>query len=115
MAMLTLISLDCHGTEDLTPIPPFGYPSDMPYIRINGIEVWRGKLKSRTSADLRGLPPFPFDARCQVTLMEADRPDPDDHLGTLYVWARPAGEMQQSPLNVQGSWWGYSLHFQVTV
>ena len=38
--------------------------------------------------------------------------DPDDHLGTQYVWARQVNKGEQR-LPFNGSRWSYTLHCQV--
>jgi hypothetical protein len=108
MPFLKLIALECHDTEDNTG-------ADEAYIRVNGRRVWKERINDGRSKDLAGVERIEFVDNCRIDLYDEDVGtflDPDDHLGTAYVWARQVDQgMQHIPFN--GSRWGYTLHCQV--
>ena len=110
MPFLKLISLVCHTTEDITP--PWK-PTDDPFIRVNGVEIWRGRIHSGESLKLAGDKQLlPFTGTSRIDLYEYDSPDPTDHLGTDFVWDRQAGS-GPLPLNFNGRWHGYTIYCEV--
>ena len=108
MPFLKLISLECHNTEDDTG-------EDEAYIRINGRQVWRDKINNNETRDLSGVDRTEFVDNCRIDLYDKDVGffiDPDDHLGTQYVWVRQADRGEQH-LPFDGSRWSYILHCRV--
>ena len=106
MTFLKLISLECHNTEDDTG-------ADEAYIRINGKGVWKGDINDNKTKDLGRVKRVEFSENCRIDLYDEDVGatwgDPDDHLGTAYVWARQVQEGEQH-LPFNGSRWSYTLH-----
>ena len=103
MLILRLNSLQCHNTETITG-------PDKAYIIVNGNIVWGPKkINDDQSKDLEGIS-IEFSDNCKIELYDDDSlpGDPDDHLGTAYVWARQVDQEQHISFN--GSSWSYTLH-----
>jgi len=109
MPFLRLQSLECHQTETITG-------PDKAYLRVNGRTVWGPqKINDHESKDLGGVDRIEFAENCRIDLYDKDTRlpgDPDDHLGTAYVWSRQVGEGEQH-LPFSGSRWSYTLHLRV--
>jgi hypothetical protein len=107
MPYLKLISLECHDTEDDTG-------ADEAYIRINGRRVWKGNINDNQSKDLGSVERIEFTENSRIDLYDEDVGgfDPDDHLGTQYVWARQVDHGEQH-LSFSGSRWNYTLHCRI--
>ena len=109
MPTLVLLNLECHDTEDDSG-------GDEAYLRINGGKVWGPtNINDGQTKDLGGVGPFPFVENIRIDLYDEDLghwPDPDDHLGTQYVWKGQSGQGEQH-LPFSGSRWNYTLHCRV--
>ncbi len=107
MPFLKLISLECHDTEDDTG-------ADEAYIRVNGRKVWSADINDGQTQDLGKVERIEFVDNSRIDLYDGDTGvfDPDDHLGTQYVWNRQADRGEQH-LSFNGSRWGYTLHCRV--
>ena len=87
MPFLKLLTLECQNTEDDTG-------DDEAYIRINGRRVWGSEINDNETRNLSDVERTEFVDNCRIDLYDKDDRrwfDPDDHLGTQYVWARQAG------------------------
>ena len=108
MPFLKFVSVECHNTEDDTG-------ADEAYIRVNGRKIWNAKINDVQTKDLSGVERIEFTDNARIDLYDEDVGtifDPDDHLGTQYVWAKQTDRGEQH-LSFNGPRWSYTIHCQV--